>query len=104
MNDRYFACPACRIYTSAGYRWAYWSLEHAGIVRPNLPIDVASVQAHSEYWHPETGPDTDWLYSGVFPLVRAFFEEHNSHGILYVESGDFYDIEDFEAWRELTEL
>lgn len=34
MNNVYFACADCRVLIDAGYLWAYWQLDHAGIVVP----------------------------------------------------------------------
>jgi hypothetical protein len=101
MNFRYFACPTCRKYTSAGYRWTYWELEHCGLVEPNKPVDVAAVIGASKYWHPPAGPNSSWLYEGVFPLVKTFLAEHREHGIIYVESGEFFSTDDFESWSEI---
>ena len=101
MNFRYFACPTCKTYTNAGYRWAYWNLEHPGLVEPNMPVDVSSVLQADKYWHPPDGADSKWLYEGVLPAVKEFLSEHYDHGILFVESGDFFALEDFEAWIEL---
>lgn len=101
MNFRYFACPTCRKYTSAGYRWAYWQLEHPGFVVPNKSVDLVAVIGASEYWNPPVEPDSSWLYDGVFPLVRFFLAEHREHGIVYVESGGFFGIDDFESWDEI---
>ncbi len=101
MNFRYFACPTCRKYTSAGYRWAYWELEIPGIVEPNNPVDVTAVIGASKYWKPPAESNSNWLYEEIFPLVNAFLVEHCEHGIIYVESGDFFGIDDFESWSEI---
>lgn len=98
MNFRYFACPICREYTSAGYRWAYWQLEHRGFVEPNKPVDLAVLLGADKYWHPPSEPDSAWLYEEIFPVVRTFLSVHQEHGIIFVESGDFFGIEDFESW------
>ena len=103
MNFRYFACPQCKAYTSAGYRWAYWSLEHEGIVEPNRSVDVAAVQATAAYWNPPSEPESDWLYKKVLPTVRTFLSGHQAHGILYVESGEFFGREDIDSWQEIGE-
>jgi hypothetical protein len=101
MNFRYFACPVCKKFTSAGYRWAYWCLEHPGLVEPNKPVDIGALLSASEYWQPPLDRDSTWLYEEVFPLVKAFLSEHADHRIIFVESGDFFDREDFDSWVEI---
>ena len=101
MNFRYFACQDCKTYTSAGYRWAYWKLEHPGIVQPGAVVDVPDVLNASDYWNPPQDDGSSWLYEGVFPLVRAFFSEHHRHKLAYVESCSFFGIEDFDDWVEI---
>lgn len=101
MNFRYFACPVCKKYTSAGYRWAYWHLEHPGLVAPNVRVDIPLVLQANEYWHPPEEPESTWLYEGVFPYVKKFLSEHGAHGVIFVESGGFFGIEDFDSWIEL---
>jgi hypothetical protein len=101
MNSRYFACPKCKTYTSAGYRWAYWLLEHKGLVEPNRSVDVVAIQAAEDYWNPPCEPQSDWLYKQILPTVRAFLSEHAAHDILYVESGEFFGRDDFESWLEI---
>jgi hypothetical protein len=103
MNWRYFACPECRKFTSAGYRWAYWSLEHPGIVEPDHAVNTAAVNAKEEYWQPPRDRDSEWLYERIFPTVRLFFEDHEAHGIVYLESGTFFGREDFESWQQVGE-
>jgi hypothetical protein len=101
MNFRYFACPSCKKFTSAGYRWAYWHLEHPGLVEPNKPVDIRALLDASDYWQPPLESDSAWLYEEVFPLVKAFLSEHSGHRIIFVESGDFFDREDFDSWVEI---
>lgn len=101
MNSRYFACPLCKRFTSAGYRWAYWHLEHPAIVEPNKPVNVAAVLGANAYWNPPLEQQSAWLYDDVFPLVRAFLSEHGGHGIIFAESGSFFEIEDFDSWIEI---
>ena len=101
MNFRYFACEACKAYTDAGYRWAYWNLEHPGIVRAGAAVDVPNVLNASDYWNPPRDDESSWLYGNVFPVVRAFFSEHQGHRITYVESGSFFGLEDFDDWLEI---
>ena len=101
MNFRYFACQDCKTYTDAGYRWAYWKLEHPGIVQADAAVDVPSVLNAADYWNPPLDDESLWLHERVFPVVRAFFSEHHAHKISYVESGSFFGIEDFDDWREI---
>lgn len=101
MNFRYFACPRCKTYTSAGYRWAYWHLEHDGLVESNKPINLSAILNASAYWNPPLEPESSWLYEEVLPLVRAFLSEHTDHEVIHVESGDFFGREDFESWVEI---
>lgn len=101
MNFRYFACRVCKTYTNAGYRWAYWHLEHPGLVRPNMLVEVPLISQANDYWHPPGGADSRWLYERVFPTVKKFLSEHCDHGIIFVESGDFFALEDFDSWVEL---
>jgi hypothetical protein len=89
MIDRYFACTDCKIYLNAGDRWAYWTLEDNRVVRKGAPISVKTILFAQEYWAPEEGHDSDWLYSEVFPSVRSFMEEHESHQLLFGDQNDF---------------
>jgi hypothetical protein len=74
---------------------------YSGLVEPNKPVNLVAVIAANEYWTPPVEPGSAWLYEGVLPLVRSFFAEHKDHGIVYVESGDFFGIDDFEPWDEI---
>jgi hypothetical protein len=85
MNNLYFACTSCKVFVDAGYRWAYWTLEDAGIVTKGGPVDPAKVLAAEEYWNPEKEETSNWLYNEVFPSVRTFLEEHGPHKIIYGE-------------------
>lgn len=86
MNDRYFACPKCCRFTDAGYRWAYWTLEHPGHVSLDAGVDVESLLRCIAYWHPTADDRNDWLEKTILPTVRSFLETHKAHGIVYVES------------------
>ena len=66
-----------------------------------MPVDIPVVLQAHEYWHPPEEPNRTWLYEEIFPQVKKFFSEHYEHGVLFVESGDFFGIEDFESWVEL---
>lgn len=101
MNSRYFACQDCKTYADAGYRWAYWTLEHPGIVQANAVVDVSSVLNAVAYWNPPKDDENSWLHERVFPIVRAFFSKHHAHKVTFVESGSFLGIEDFDDWLEI---
>ena len=81
MNNLYFACAACHVFIDAGYRHAYWKLEHAGVVSPNVPVDVRGVLDAEEYWP----VGADWLLK-LLPAVRAFLEAHRPHEIRFGEA------------------
>lgn len=104
MNCRYFACADCKLYIDAGYRWAYWQLEHPDIVRLGEQFSTSAVLAATEYWQPPPDGQPDWLTEKVFPLVRRFFVEHDGHRLLYLQEDDFY-IEDtaYDGYTELVE-
>ena len=87
MNSPYFACPNCRLYIDAGYRWAYWLLVEPGVVSPNEGVDIEALLAHSEYWNPPEEERSAWLCERILPSVRRFLEEHNSHGVVYTDEG-----------------
>jgi hypothetical protein len=93
MNCRHFGCRRCKTYIDAGYRWAYWQLEHPGIVAIGEPISVEAVLAASDYWSPPVGEGSQWLVEGVLPRVRRFLAAHRDHGILYIESDLVFDPE-----------
>lgn len=52
MNSRYFLCRDQGVYIDAGYRWAYWRLEHTGLVTLTAPVDMPSLLAAAPYWQP----------------------------------------------------
>ena len=87
--DRYFACCDCKIYLNAGDRWAYWTLEDIGTVNKGAPISVKAVLSAGEYWNPEKDEETNWLYREIFPSVRLFLKEHESHKIIFGDADDF---------------
>lgn len=90
MNDRYFACPKCCRFTDAGYRWAYWELEHPGYVSLDSSVNVESLFQCASYWNPVADERSDWLEKTILPTVRSFIEKHRAHGIVYVESDRLY--------------
>lgn len=100
MNFRYFACMDCKLYTDAGYRWAYWTLENPGIVHTDTAVDVSNVLSTSAYWNPPQDDKSSWLCETIFPLVRAFFNNHHGHKVVYVESGSLFGIDNFDEWVE----
>jgi hypothetical protein len=130
MNTLYFACTDCYVYVDAGYRWAYWTLEEAGLVKRGQPISVAVVLHCEEYWNPpkeqtsdlfvgavsipipaefiseSKSEKTDWLYDEVLPTVRSFLTEHQFHQIIFAKSEDFlsFDDESFLNWMQLGYL
>jgi hypothetical protein len=84
MNSVYFACPDCRVMADAGYRWAYWKLEHPGIVRAGGVVSARAVLEASDYWTPsEEGDGTKWLIDDVLPTVRDFLTEHEAHRLTF---------------------
>lgn len=89
MNFLYFACVDCTIYIDAGYRWAYWELEHTGVVSRQAPVKVDAVFAAKSFWNPPKDGNSQWLYEGVFPPLREFLEAHNTHRIVFGENVDF---------------
>lgn len=105
MNDRYFACTNCRIYTDAGYRWAYWTLEDTNVVALDATVDVARVLNASEYWEPEGEAESRWLLDSILPTVRRFLVEHGDHSISYFDYDHFArkDETALAGWRELTD-
>lgn len=90
MNDLYFACPKCQCYTDAGYRWAYWALEKPGLVSLRTVVDVESILKCDSYWNPPDDERNGWLVDSIFPTVHRFLEEHQSHGVIYIESDDIF--------------
>ena len=105
MNDRFFACPNCRKYTDAGYRWAYSTLEEAGYVSLRGGVDCGSLLKCSEYWNPFDDDRNDWLVNSILPTVRKFIVEHDAHGIVYIESDDIWSERSLmQNWTEIDHL
>ena len=100
MTDLYFACPECKAYVDAGYRWCYLELQRPGIVRLGEIVDVERVRAHQPYWSPPPGEGSAWLYNEVFPSGREFFTRHREHGITFCEDNDLSD-DVFLHWLQL---
>lgn len=102
MNCRYFACPNCRVYIDAGYRWAYWTLEHPGIVIISGGVDVEAVRGCAEYWAPPVESRSPWLVDRILPRVRVFIEQHGSHGMVYVDEEVIYNEDTlYYNWKEI---
>ena len=97
MIDRYFACTTCKIYINAGDRWAYWTLEDAGVAKKGAPISAIAILSAPEYWNPEECEASDWLNREVFPSVRTFLSEHEAHQVVFGNQDDFLygDAEDY---------
>ena len=89
MNNVYFACEGCRMMVDAGYRWAYWELEHHGVVQRRKAVSVEAVLATAAYWAPDAEPPSKWLTDEVLPAVRLFLDVHSSHQVTY---GDVEEI------------
>lgn len=83
MNDVYFACGKCRVMVDAGYRWAYWELEHAGLVRSGAPVSAKDIFSSTSYWSPPDGPESTWLLEKILPAVRSFLNDHGDHPLTY---------------------
>jgi len=79
VNNLYFACTACHVFIDAGYRHAYWTLEHAGVVSTNAPVDIREVLDAEEYWAVD---DVEWLIK-LLPAVRGFLEAHRTHDVRF---------------------
>src|SRR5258708_2664126 len=89
MNNLYFACTDCRIYTDAGYRWAYSTLEDRGVVQRGRPVLVDAIFSAEEYWSPPVEETSNWLYKEVFPGVRSFLQAHGNHSVIFGDQDDF---------------
>jgi len=93
MNCRYFACIDCQKYIEAGCRWAYWLLEHQGLVQLDTTISVEKILQFKDYWNPPIEESSEWLVKKVLPAVQSFLVEHQQHNLLYSEE-DSFAIED----------
>ena len=102
MNCRYFACPNCRVYTDAGYRWAYWLLENPGVVQLGEGIDVDSILGCRSYWNPPDAERSEWLCEKILPTVYRFLCEHRDHGLTYIEEEHILAEESLQRnWSEV---
>lgn len=105
MTFLYFACTDCKIFTSAGDRWAYWTLEQTRVVNHIETVDVDAVLQTAEYWNP---PEESWrrYLKDVFPAVRDFLSTHRTHRIVFGTSEEFAPDNDdyFFDWMEVGEV
>jgi len=83
MNSIFFVCTDCKKYTDAGYRWAYWTLQHPGIVSLGKPFSADAVFVATEYWNPPPEEGASWLIKDVLPTVRDFLMEHKQHKLIF---------------------
>lgn len=84
MNERYFLCRDHGVFLDAGYRWAYWQLEHPGVVTLGAAVDAAVVLNAGAYMHPSADERSEYLRE-LLPRVRAFLGLHAGHDLLYVD-------------------
>ena len=102
MNNRYFACPNCRVYIDVGYRWAYWLLEDVGHVKLNEGVNVDNILALNNYWNPPPDEQKKWLCEKILPKVKVFLSAHKEHGIIYLESDTIFCEESlYYNWIEI---
>ncbi len=104
MNRVLFACPKCRLYIDAGYKWAYWMLEDPGLVKRREIVDVDAVLNHNPYWNPKDDGENsvEWLTRDTLPMVRRFLEEHGEHGVLYIDEDDIFREDSlYYNWKEI---
>ncbi len=102
MNSRYFACREALRYVNAGYRWAYWELEHSGIVELGKLVEIEALLDCHSYWSPPQEAKTRWLTQDVLPAVRSFIQAHRAQEILYLEEDQI--IEEEELGHEWIEV
>ena len=87
--DRYFACTNCKVYINAGDRWAYWTLEDAGVLAKGAPISADALSSARAYWYPEEVDSANWCLDELLPTVRSFLAEHTCHRIVFGDKDDF---------------
>ena len=105
MNGLYFACCDCKIYTDAGYRWAYWGLEEPRVVSRGARVDPNAVLAAVRYWNPPNDETSRWLREGVLPGVRQFMIDHGTHQIVFGQEEDFAPgNDDYLDWMQIGHL
>jgi hypothetical protein len=105
MTFLYFACIDCKIFTSAGDRWAYWMLERPGVVTYTDPVDVDAVLQTAEYWKPDEESWREYL-KDVFPAVKDFLNTHRTHHIVFGNSERFAPDNDdyYFEWMEVGDV
>jgi len=102
MNDLYFACSDCKIYTDAGYRWAFAQLLESGIVSRRREVSVEIVLKAEDFWHPPSDENSRWLYQDIFPALKEFFTEHKTHRVIFGELEEIAPEEDYYAdWTQV---
>src|SRR5437899_2770317 len=106
MTFLFFACCDCKTYIDAGDRWAYWELEHRGVVRRGAPVNVRAVLDATGYWNPPDNAESRWLYVDVFPRLRDFLQEHETHKVVFGEEEEFAPImsDDYFNWMSVGYL
>jgi hypothetical protein len=104
VNCVYFACVDHREYVDAGYRWAYWTLEDAGVVQQGCDVDATRLLAADEYWNPPAEERSDWLCGSILPAARSFLQRHAGHRIVYVDEDRLaLDADQGVEWMEAGE-
>ena len=105
MNNLYFACTDCKIYVDAGYRWAYWELEEAGIISRDRMVSVEDVLGAENYWNPPLEDSSNWLYQEIFPTLREFLSTHRFHKVVFGEEEEFApDVDSLLEWMQIGYL
>jgi len=84
MNSPYFLCRDHGVYIDAGYRWAYWQLEHTGLVTMGTRVDLAAVLSATSYWQPSADEQSTYL-SDLLPRIRRFLDLHAGHDVVYLD-------------------
>lgn len=102
MNDLYFACTDCKTYTDAGYRWAYFHLEHAGVVARRKEVSIEAVLKAEAFWHPPSDESSRWLSQDILPALKEFFAEHKAHRVVFGELEELAPEEDYYVdWTQV---
>ena len=102
-SNVYFACTECKAFVDAGYRWAVWRLEEAGVVMRGRPAQVDPLLSAREYWNPPKSDSSYWLEAEVLPSARRFIDEHKGHRIVFGATADFLspDPDDILNWMQV---
>jgi hypothetical protein len=88
-SNVHFACLDCKVYVDAGYRWAVWQLEEAGLVIRGQCISIERLFSARDYWIPPRSDSSYWLEAEVLPAARRFLDEHKCHRVVYGGTADF---------------